>query len=740
MLDWIAKFSPPREVLEARLYLIPLFPFIGFLLNGLFGRRFSSRFAGFVGTVAALASFIVALMCVVANVEPASNIEGGRTALHASYGTWLVTPDITCAFGLYIDKLSSVMILIVTGIGTLIHLYSCGYMAHDKGIARFFCYLNLFLFAMILLVLGDNLLMLFVGWEGVGLCSYLLIGFWYEEGKNAAAGMKAFVVNRIGDLGFLIGIFTLIALFGTVNFVAPVELGKNGKYITPQVESAGEKRDLVALPAKPGLLDYAVALRAQYGRQEPIEGEHATHIVEIDLPAAKLADVKIAEGKTFADSLAAHMNSFSGASLAGLLTFACICLFIGACGKSAQIPLYVWLPDAMAGPTPVSALIHAATMVTAGIYMVCRLHPLFALSPDALHVIAFIGALTALFSALIGLTQLDIKKVLAYSTVSQLGYMFLGLGAGMFSLGIFHVLTHAFFKALLFLGAGSVIHAMSGEQDMRRMGGLRAKLPWTFWTMLAGALALSGFPFLAGWYSKDAILVHTLGRYHDTHNWLYLLCYAMGAIAAFCTAFYTFRLIFLTFFGENRASEEVQHHIHESPWTMLLPLVVLAVLSIAGGKLFDHAFVEDPGEKLGIVNVAFHNEKAVDQVEHLNLAVTLTAAFGGIALAFWRYGKGGNIPDPERSKNKAYNASFNKFYVDEIYDAFIVFPFQVISEILHLLVDTIIVDGGIGLLAGTVKASSRALRRIRTGLVNTYAFAILGGAVAFLIYLYVSLK
>jgi NADH-quinone oxidoreductase subunit L len=610
------------------------------------------------------------------------------------------------------------MILIVTGIGTLIHLYSMGYMAHDKSVWRFFAYLNLFLFSMILLVLGDNLLMTFVGWEGVGLCSYLLIGFWYEEGKNAAAGMKAFVVNRIGDLGFILGIFTLIALFGTVNYVSPPEV-KDGKIITPltAAEVAGGKESL-KLPEQPGLLDRTDALRIQY----------------VEKGAALPESVPQA-------SRAAGMKPFQNMSFAALITLACLCLFVGACGKSAQIPLYVWLPDAMAGPTPVSALIHAATMVTAGIYMVCRLHPLFALSPTTLSVIAFVGALTALFSALIGLTQLDIKKVLAYSTVSQLGYMFLGLGAGMFSLGIFHVLTHAFFKALLFLGAGSVIHAMSGEQDMRKMGGLWKKLPWTFWTMLIGAAALAGVPFLSGWYSKDEILVHTLARYHDAQSTLYLVCYLMGAVAAFCTAFYTFRLIFLTFSGENRASDEVKHHIHESPWTMLLPLVVLAFLSLAGGKLFEHAFVEDPLEKLDIRNVAFHEgPEAVHHVHVLNLVVTAAAAVLGIGLAFLRYGKQRIVPDPEKSGNKLVRASWNKFYVDEIYDAAIVFPFKVISEILHWGMDTILIDGIICGSAGLVRTLSGVIRRVQTGLLNTYAFAILGGTAVLLIYLFLSLK
>lgn len=726
MYDWLINLVPhSRETLESKLFLIPLLPLIGFLLNGLFGTRyFSNKFAGFVGTLSAFLAFCWALLCVFNNTAGP-----GRQSLHETYGNWLVTPDFGCTFGLMIDKLSSVMILIVTGIGTLIHLYSIGYMSHDKGCPRFFAYLNLFLFAMILLVLGDNILILFVGWEGVGLCSYLLIGFWYEEGKNAAAGMKAFVVNRIGDLGFLIGIFLLICIFGTVNFVAPPQRG-DGRNVTPGVEIAGETH-AVTMPQQPGLLDYTEALRALYVKEPVAHGEGDAHGhkftgAEVDLP------VSVSQAKPELGLSSKLINSVAGLkdwSFAALITLTCLCLFVGATGKSAQIPLFVWLPDAMAGPTPVSALIHAATMVTAGIYMVCRLHPLFALSPTALGVVAFIGALTALFSALIGLTQLDIKRVLAYSTVSQLGYMFLGLGTGMFSLGIFHVLTHAFFKALLFLGSGSVIHAMSGEQDMRKMGGLRSKLPITFATMFVGGLALAGVPLFSGWYSKDEILGSTLAL--GQHNTLYLICYILGAAAAACTAFYTFRLIFLTFFGENRASDEVQHHIHESPWTMLFPLVVLAILSVFGGWMFSGLFVEHPDSALAINNIKAHSESA----HTINLIVTGVVALAGIAFAAFRYGKGQNVPNPDASKNPLYKASLNKFYVDEIYDALIVFPFRVCSELAHWIIDVLFIDGLVTGSAYLVAAISNSLRKMQTGLLNQYAFAILSGALAMLVYL-----
>jgi NADH-quinone oxidoreductase subunit L len=724
-----------RVLCERTLFLIPLFPFLGFLLNGLFGSKMEKKTAGWVGTFAALASFIWAFLCVSSLSVPGSGNEGVRNALHTVYGTWLSAGDFNCSFGLLLDQLSSVMILIVTGVGTLIHIYSLGYMAHDQGIARFFAYLNLFLFAMILLVLGDNLIMLFVGWEGVGLCSYLLIGFWYEEGKNAAAGMKAFVVNRIGDLGFLLGIFTLIAVFGTVNFVAaPTEEGAvkitKATHILSEEDRKEKAVGFVEVPEHPGLLDYADALRLMRhssneaeGRLEPLGFKAPATVSNFDLSHTQGSLV------------------FPGWVIGSALTLACLLLFVGATGKSAQIPLFVWLPDAMAGPTPVSALIHAATMVTSGIYMICRLHGLFSFAPDALFVIAVVGASTAVFSALIGLTQLDIKKVLAYSTVSQLGYMFLGLGVGSFSLGIFHVMTHAFFKALLFLGAGSVIHAMSGEQDMRLMGGLRKKLPWTFATMLVGALALAGIWPFAGWWSKDAIIAETLIKYYDTHNWVWLLLYVFACVGAFCTAFYTFRLMIVTFFGENRASDEVKHHIHESPPSMILPLVVLACLSAIGGALWSGMFTGAGAEvHLGIRNLeptsSAMTEEVIHHIHQTNLILTSLIAFAGIALAVFMYGLKGTVPNPEAAKaNPLYRLSFNKFYVDEIYDWTIIKPFTIISELAHWILDVLLIDGiatGSGYMVAILAGG---LRRIQTGLLNFYAFAIMSGAVAVLLYL-----
>ena len=740
---------PDRTVCERLLFLIPLFPFVGFLLNGLFGSRMEKKTAGWIGTLMALFSFIWAFMCVSTllvtevgkgNVmgsgsTPASHLsEDTRNALHAIYGEWLHTGDFTCSFGLLLDQLSSVMILIVTGIGTLIHIYSMGYMSHDKAMSRFFAYLNLFLFAMILLVLGDNLIMLFVGWEGVGLCSYLLIGFWYEEGKNAAAGMKAFVVNRIGDLGFLLGIFTLVAVFGTVNFVSSPADGETlhvtrSTHILNAEELKGRTAGYVEVPENPGLLDYADALRMMRKSNNLAEG--------------RLASLNYKAPETISNLDLSHTQGnavFPGWAIGTALTLACLLLFVGATGKSAQIPLFVWLPDAMAGPTPVSALIHAATMVTSGIYMICRLHGLFSFSADALQVIAIIGGATALFSALIGLTQLDIKKVLAYSTVSQLGYMFLGLGVGAFSLGIFHVMTHAFFKALLFLGAGSVIHGMSGEQDMRFMGGLRKKMPWTFVTMFIGALALAGIPPFAGWWSKDAILHETLLKYEATHSFTFLLLYIGGCIGAFCTAFYTFRLICVTFYGENRAKEEVKSHIHESPPSMILPLVVLACLSCIGGALWAGTFTGEAAEvHLGIRNLSVEGDLSEEVKHHahmINTIATSLAAFGGIALAVFLYGIRGTVPNPEAGKsNPLYTLSLNKFYVDEIYGWFIIKPFIILSELAHWIIDVLLIDGIATGSAYLVAIMAGGLRRIQTGLLNFYAFAMMGGAVALVFYL-----
>src|SRR5215212_9681904 len=477
------------------LWLIPITPFAGFVLNGLFGKRAGK---GFVTAVALLASLGAALLGTVAAFQYHHAYPHGERWVNLVYN-WFESGGIGADIAFQLDPLSIVMLMVVTWVGFLIHVYSAGYMGHEEGYWRYFAYLNLFLSAMLILILGSSYLFMFVGWEGVGLCSYLLIGFYYQTDYAPAAGKKAFVVNRIGDFGFLVAMFLMFAYIGSVDFAR-----------VSQIAAAGNV-------------------------------EH------------------------------------------WLLTAICLLLFLGACGKSAQIPLYVWLPDAMAGPTPVSALIHAATMVTAGVYLIVRSNVLYRLAPDAMMVVAIIGGLTALFAATIGLRQFDIKKVLAYSTVSQLGFMFIGVGVGAFSAGVFHLVTHAFFKACLFLGSGSVIHAMSGEQDIRNMGGLKSKIPITFWTFLVATIAIAGFPPLAGFFSKDEILASAFVTpyFPGVGKFIYIL----GSLAAFCTSFYMYRLVYLTFYGKFRGTHEQEHHLHESPATMTVPLIVLATLSVFGGLL-----------------------------------------------------------------------------------------------------------------------------------------------------------
>src|SRR4026209_2921576 len=494
------------------LLLIPLLPFFGFLVNAFLGRRLPKSVSGGVACLAIIGSFVVSVVSVV-NIVSHDALFAEATAFR-----WISSGDLQIPLRLRLDHLSSLMILVVTGIGSLIHIYSTGYMQEesDPEYARYFSYLNLFAAFMLVLVLGANFPVMFVGWEGVGLCSYLLIGFWFKKQSAADAGKKAFVVNRIGDFGFILGMAGIFATFGTLDF-------------------QGVARAVAELPVE------------------------------------------------------AHF---------GLLTGLTLLLFLGATGKSAQLPLYVWLPDAMEGPTPVSALIHAATMVTAGVYMVARCNALFVLAPTAMLLVAIVGALTAIFAASIGLVQNDIKKVLAYSTVSQLGYMFLGCGVGAFTAGVFHLMTHAFFKALLFLGSGSVIHALGGEQDIRKMGSLKNKIKTTWWTMLVGTVAIAGFPPLAGFFSKDEILWKAFAS--ERGHWLLWL---VGAVATGVTSFYMFRMMFLTFYGKSRMTHEVEHHVHESPASMTLPLQVLAVGSVVAGWL-------------GIPHVIGHLAHVGNAVEH----------------------------------------------------------------------------------------------------------------------------
>jgi NADH-quinone oxidoreductase subunit L len=618
---------------------IPLIPLLGSLVNLFFGRALGKQTAGALASAAVGASF--ALASYVFWQLPSTAIF--RDLVY----TWIQSGSFQVNLSFQVDALSAVMLLVVTGIGFLIHLYSLGYMGHDDDMARFFIYLNLFIFFMLLLVMGDNLLLLFVGWEGVGLCSYLLIGFWYHDHNNTIAGNKAFIVNRIGDLGFIIGIFVLVA-----------ELGRQGIWT----------------------LDF-VELQNQVKLLQP-----------------------------------------------GTITLITFLLFIGATGKSAQLPLFVWLPDAMAGPTPVSALIHAATMVTAGVYMTARLHFLFALAPATLALIAVIGAATAFFAATIALTQNDIKKVLAYSTVSQLGYMFLAVGMGAFGAAIFHVFTHAFFKACLFLGSGSVIHALGGEQDMRKMGGLKAHMPTTYWTYVVATLAIAGVPFTAGFFSKDLILWQTFS--HGAG-----ILWGVGLITAGMTAFYMFRQLFMVFHGECRADAHAKAHLHESPAVMTWPLIILAVGSIFTGWLgapeylwgsrWDHWLEPIFGSQVHHGSVS---------TELLVTLLTLAVVTVGIYLAYVMYGKPGAQPVAEASSGIFYDISLNKYYVDEVYDFIFVRPFTAVAKFFASIVDPWVIDGLVNGVAATARGFSTVWRGLQTGNVQHYAAMFLTGVLALLAY------
>jgi NADH-quinone oxidoreductase subunit L len=603
-----------------QLWLIPLLPLAGFLVNGIFGRRFSKS----VVNLFAIGSVALAFAWVVKTLVGLGDLNAPYTE---HYFTWIKSGMLTVDCDFTVDRLTAVMLLIVTGIGSLIHIYSIGYMAHEHGpnhggYYRFFAYLNLFMFFMLTLVLASNYLVLFVGWEGVGLCSYLLIGFYFDKKFATNAGNKAFIVNRIGDFGFSLAIFLIVKQFGS--------------------------------------LDFATVFKQAPGASQ------------------------------------------SSLTMIGLL------LLVGACGKSAQIPLYTWLPDAMAGPTPVSALIHAATMVTAGVYMCSRSWPIYMGAPDAMNLIAIIGIATAFFAATIGLAQTDIKKVFAYSTVSQLGYMFVGVGCGAFSAGIFHLMTHAFFKALLFLGSGSVIHALSGEQDLRNMGGLRKKIPWTFGTMMCAAIAISGVPPFSGFFSKDAILV--AANHHAP--WMYWL----GVITAGMTAFYVFRAMFMAFFGEYRGNV---HHPHESPPVMMIPLVILAALSVGGGYIPIPAF---------LANIF----PAVEVPEDFSLVV-ISVAFGlaGIALAYVMYVlKPGMADSLATNLGGLYTAVYNKWYVDEIYDAAVVNPLVDGSRtVLWKAADAGLIDGSVNGVGFTARGVGGVLRLMQSGNIRSYATWVLFGGV-----------
>jgi NADH-quinone oxidoreductase subunit L len=667
------------------LWLIPVLPLAGAAINGFFGKK-SSRTA--VTTIALFFSGAAFAMALWVAIRFSSLV----LPYHEYFAHWIRSGGFTVDFAFYLDQLALVMLLVVTGVGFLIHVYSVGYMWDDPSYYRFFSYLNLFMFFMLTLVLANNYLVMFIGWEGVGLASYLLIGFWFTKDSATSAGKKAFIVNRIGDFGFLIALFLLIKHFGSLNFDQVFQS------VTPLgAETAG----------------------------------------------------------------------------AGLLTAIGILLMVGACGKSAQIPLYIWLPDAMEGPTPVSALIHAATMVTAGVYMVSRSHVIFERAPLALTVVAIIGTLTAFFAATIGVAQTDIKKVLAYSTVSQLGYMFMACGVGAFSAGIFHLMTHAFFKGLLFLAAGSVIHAVGGEQDMRKMGGLRTKIPWTFWTMTAGTLAIAGIPGLAGFFSKDEILWRAYQA-----SWAYWL---VGLITAFITSFYMFRLWFMTFFGEYRGEAAEYGHgsqsahdahghggVHESPRVMLIPLVILAVLSVVGG------YVGVPGSLGGnnrfdkFLGPVFHGsapaqnaamgekgtgeqqtegpepKKAVS-TELMFTAISVIAALLGFALAWQLYYRNPQLPAKiAASMSGAYQTLVHKYYVDEFYGALIVKPLiNGSTKVLWQGVDRKIIDAAVNDAGEGAWHASDEVRHMQSGNIRSYAGWISAGAavvIAFMIWMWAGVR
>jgi NADH-quinone oxidoreductase subunit L len=630
------------------LWLIPIVPFAGFLLNGFFGRRAGK---GFVTAVALAGSLGAALLGTWAVVEYNSHYHHGERHLNTVYN-WFMSGNIGADIAFQLDPLSIVMLMVVTWVGFLIHLYSVGYMSHEEGYWRYFAYLNLFMAMMLILVLGSSYLFMFVGWEGVGLCSYLLIGFYYDKDFAAAAGKKAFIVNRIGDFGFLVAMFLMFAYLGSVDFMK------------------------VQQSAMAGGVDTAI------------------------------------------------------------ITAICLLLFLGAAGKSAQIPLYVWLPDAMAGPTPVSALIHAATMVTAGVYMVARSNVLYRLSPTAMMVVALVGAATALFAATIGLRQNDIKKVLAYSTVSQLGFMFMGVGVGAFAAGIFHLVTHAFFKACLFLGSGSVIHAMSGEQDIRRMGGLWKRIPITAWTFLVATIAIAGFPPFSGFFSKDEILASAWSTHHFPGAGK--LVYVIGTLAAFFTAFYMFRLFFLTFFGKFRGTHEQEHHLHESPPTMTIPLIVLAILSFVGGfiglpHVIGHNWLAEWLHPL-IPEVQGHGPLHIAaNVEWTVMIVSTLVALAGFLLARKLY-RGRELAADEAFERRSPGLARtleNKYYVDELYAATIVRPLAAGSRFLWKVIDAII-DGIAAMLGFIVRGFGDLLRFFQTGNVRNYALMFFLGVVVFL--------
>ena len=650
-------------------WLIPMFPAIGFLINGFFGRQYSKKVVGWVACSALGLSFLTSILIFFELIGRPST----ERVFEKVIFDWVVSGSFQTVIGYQIDPLSILMALVVSGVSFFIHIYSVGYMHDDPGYPRYFTYLNLFVFMMLNLILANNFLLMFVGWEGVGLCSYLLIGFWFEKDSAANAGKKAFVVNRVGDFGFILGMFLLFT-----------SLGKHGIWT----------------------LDFTEVF--------------------------------------------ANANKLDTATVTAIT----ILFFIGACGKSAQIPLYVWLPDAMEGPTPVSSLIHAATMVTAGVYMIARCNVLYTMAPLSMAIVAIVGVATAIYTASIGFCQNDIKKVLAYSTISQLGYMFLGVGVGAFSAGIFHLMTHAFFKGLLFLGAGSVMHALSGELDMRKMGALRKKIPITFWTFFFATLAIAGIPGLSGFFSKDEILWQAFSSSHG-----HFLLWLVAAIAAGMTAFYMFRALFMTFFGESRVDEHVAHHIHESPKIMTVPLMVLAVLSIVGGYIgvphvlgganHIHEFLApvlgggaEPAKAHAGISILSQAWASGGEggghgatLELLMMVVSVVIALIGIGIAYLFYVKNPTLPKllAERWKG-LYKLVFNKYYIDELYEVLFINSLKNLGMGLWKGFDDFVIDGTINGIAYLIGLLSGAMRKMQTGLVQNYAFSMIIGGIVLVAY------
>jgi len=612
-----------------------LAPFLGFLFNVFLGKNAGKSIVGIVGTLSVAISFAVTLYLFAS---------AGQEPIVIDLFDWISVQSFDINFGFLIDPLSLIWLLFVTGIGSLIHLYSISYMHDDEKMHSFFAYLNLFIFFMITLVIGSNLLVMFIGWEGVGLCSYLLIGFWYKNQDYNDAAKKAFIMNRIGDLGFLIGIFIVGTMFNTLDFTT----------LKTAITSAADVNDL-------------------------------------------------------------------------WIALAALALFIGATGKSAQLPLYTWLPDAMAGPTPVSALIHAATMVTAGIFMLTRLNFLFDMAPSVQNIIAIVGATTALVAATIALVQNDIKKVLAYSTVSQLGLMFLALGLGAYEVAVFHVITHAFFKACLFLGSGSVIHGLHGEQDMRKMGGLKKAMPITFWTMLIASLAISGIFPLAGFWSKDEIL---MTAFHASPT-----LWVVGSIASIMTAFYMFRLIYLTFFNSFRGTDEQKHHLHESPSLITVPLIILAILSFFGGiiSLPGHSWLNE--FLAPIFSKVSHEAHTLGATEYILMAIATAGALIGIGIAYKKYLKDNTIPSEDAEIAGFSKVLYNKYYVDEVYDAVFVKPINALSYFFREYVEKTLSAMVFGLGKATYELAGHG-RKVNNGSIGFFLFAFVIGIIAILTYLF----